>query len=65
MSSAKVKTPTTSTMRNANPSDDLGEHAIGFQEFKTKIDYRKGPKKTSKDVEDVFEDCGADFSNID
>ena len=52
-------------MRNANPSDDLGEHAIGFQEFKTKIDYRKGPKKTSKDVEDVFEDCGADFSNID
>ena len=43
----------------------LGEHAIGLsQDSEKKLDYKKGPRKTEKDVQDVFDDCGGDFDSI-
>ena len=61
--SAKVKTK---TERSSVPAgqDDLGEHAVGMPRA-SPLKYSRGPKMTSKDVEDVFDVCGADFNSLD
>ena len=65
--SAKVKTsPVKPAISPENDPDNLGEHAIGLgnPSGKPNIKYVKGPRKTAADVEDVFDDCGEDFTSV-
>ena len=62
--SAKVKTTTvkSSVPAHADP-DNLGEHAVGMPQGPPHK-FQRGPKHTSKDVEDVYDDCGASFEGV-
>ena len=63
--SAKVKTAAIkSSVHPDQDPDNLGEHAVGMPQGPSHK-FQRGPRLTSKDVEDVYDDCGADFDSLD